>query len=359
MSAVAEVINPYRMFTGAFVPWWLLERPEVDQGAKLAYAVLARHADRDTGEASPTAETLAADLGVSTRQAARYVADLVAAGLVESVRRGLGQPNLYRFLAHPWMDAPQASSQASEGLGEPSAEASREASTRTRRQTSAVDTGVQPDRTHMSTQDVTRMSTQERTSVSGHTSSGETGSEDGEEREILSAPLTGHAGLLFADLTEALPDVPAWELRRWVREHADLPIATAQALAAAARGRPVKSVKWLDAALERGIAPPAAGAAAGERSPRRGNNPYDANVDWGYSRGEVRDELAPVPGETFEAYWTRLVPSRPLPADPATDSLSRRFWNVYQRYARDFTGDTDGTREGIRQRRARGAEVAA
>lgn len=311
MSAVAEVINPYRMFTGAFVPWWLLERPEVDQGAKLAYAVLARHADRDTGEASPTAETLAADLGVSTRQAARYVADLVAAGLVESVRRGLGQPNLYRFLAHPWMDAPQASSQASEGLGEPSAEASREASTRTRRQASAVDTGVQPDRTHMSTQDVTRVSTQERTSVSGHTSSGETGSEDG-EREILSAPLTGHAGLLFADLTVALPDVPAWELRRWVREHADLPIETAQALAAAARGRPVKSTRWLDTTLERGIAQPSAPAASpGMRGP-----------------------YVPLPDRPVNPY----------------DAVARR--------GLDDT-DTDAAREGIRERRARGAEVAA
>jgi hypothetical protein len=42
-------INPFRLFVGSMIPNWLQCRPEVSQGAKLAYARLAQYAGKDGG----------------------------------------------------------------------------------------------------------------------------------------------------------------------------------------------------------------------------------------------------------------------------------------------------------------------
>lgn len=96
-------INPYRLFVGSFVPNWLLRAPTISHGAKLVYARLCQYADKSTGEAWPNQAELAAEIGTSERQARRYIAELVAAGLIECHRRGLGECNAYRFLHHPMM----------------------------------------------------------------------------------------------------------------------------------------------------------------------------------------------------------------------------------------------------------------
>lgn len=100
---MTERINPYMLFLGAFVPNWLLRRPEVSQGAKLTYARLCQYAGKD-GEAFPAQETLALEIGgISARHVRRYLKELCDMELLEAVRRGLGQSNSYYFLHHPWM----------------------------------------------------------------------------------------------------------------------------------------------------------------------------------------------------------------------------------------------------------------
>jgi AraC-like DNA-binding protein len=96
-------INPYKHFVGSFIPEWLEVRNEITPGAKLCYARLARHANRETGLAWPKQETLARELGVSERQVRDYLRELEQHNLIESKRRGLKKPNEYRFLRHPWM----------------------------------------------------------------------------------------------------------------------------------------------------------------------------------------------------------------------------------------------------------------
>src|SRR4051812_13970287 len=96
-----ERFNPYKMFLGAMTPNWLMRMTGLSQGAKLCYARLAQYAGRD-GRVYASEETLSKALGVSERQAARYIRDLKNAGLVGVAHRGFGGTNHYVFL---WPDA--------------------------------------------------------------------------------------------------------------------------------------------------------------------------------------------------------------------------------------------------------------
>ena len=95
--------NPYKLFVGSFIPEWLERRKEISPGAKLCYARLLRHADRETGIAWPKQETLGEELGVSSRMIRDYLGELGEQGLIESRRLGLKKSNRYRFLLHPWI----------------------------------------------------------------------------------------------------------------------------------------------------------------------------------------------------------------------------------------------------------------
>jgi hypothetical protein len=102
------------MFIGSMVPNWLQCRPEISQGAKLAYARLTQYAGQD-GDCFPKQATLAAELGKSERMVNEYIRTLVKCGLIEIERPGLGMSNRYFFLEHPWIEdgppgAPQNSS---------------------------------------------------------------------------------------------------------------------------------------------------------------------------------------------------------------------------------------------------------
>lgn len=70
-----EPFNPYRMFTGIFVPSGIGACRQLHQGAKLAYGALLRFAGRD-GTCFPSMQALGAKLGVSSRQARAYIAAL-------------------------------------------------------------------------------------------------------------------------------------------------------------------------------------------------------------------------------------------------------------------------------------------
>jgi DNA-binding transcriptional ArsR family regulator len=102
---VKQRINPYRLFVGSFVPNWLLERTDISDSAKLLYARLSQYAG-ENGFAFPLIETLAKETGASVATVKRGLTELKEHGLIESQQRGLGQSNVYFFLAHEWMKSP-------------------------------------------------------------------------------------------------------------------------------------------------------------------------------------------------------------------------------------------------------------
>jgi hypothetical protein len=97
-------VNPWRLFVGAMVPNWLLERPELSLGAKLVYGRLAQYAGR-RGYAYPRVTTLARAVGLKDkRQAQRYLKELREHGLLEVADYSKnGAANRYFFLNHRWM----------------------------------------------------------------------------------------------------------------------------------------------------------------------------------------------------------------------------------------------------------------
>jgi Mn-dependent DtxR family transcriptional regulator len=123
-------INPYKLFNGSYVPEWLMERKEISPGAKLCYARLARFAGKD-GSCFPRRKTLSDAIGVSQRQADRYINELKKYDLIGVEQTGFGKPNQYYFYSHKWMDGKY------KGSTDPST----------------------PMSTHMSTHDSTDMST--------------------------------------------------------------------------------------------------------------------------------------------------------------------------------------------------------
>jgi hypothetical protein len=94
---IGAPFNPYRIFQGAFAPFWLIEHNELGAGAKLCYIRLLGFAGRD-GHCYPSLERLGASLGVSERQARAYVRELQHAGLIAVEQRGLRRTNVYLFI---------------------------------------------------------------------------------------------------------------------------------------------------------------------------------------------------------------------------------------------------------------------
>jgi AraC-like DNA-binding protein len=99
---IGDRFNPYRMFVGAFLPNWLLQREEVSMGAKVVYARLAQFAG-EKGKAFPKVETIAREVGLSERQVQRYLAELEEHSLIGRRNRAAEmKPSDYFFLAHAW-----------------------------------------------------------------------------------------------------------------------------------------------------------------------------------------------------------------------------------------------------------------
>jgi hypothetical protein len=97
-----EIFNPHSQFCGAFIPNWLLRRPELCHGAKLVYGRLCQYAGKN-GECYPKLKTLADELSMGLSTVHKYIGHLEQWGLIKSIRRGLGRPNKYLFLTHIWM----------------------------------------------------------------------------------------------------------------------------------------------------------------------------------------------------------------------------------------------------------------
>jgi hypothetical protein len=94
--------NPYRQYTGSFIPNWLLERTEVSSHAKLVFARLAQYAGKG-GESFPHQKTLAGEIGLNDKTMRRGLSELIEAKVIESQQNGMGKPNSYFFLRHEWM----------------------------------------------------------------------------------------------------------------------------------------------------------------------------------------------------------------------------------------------------------------
>jgi len=78
------------------VPNFILTKPELSVGAKLAYAMLLKYAWADDA-CFPGQMKLAGDMGAGERSVRTYLKELESAGLLEIKQRGLGKTNLYRL----------------------------------------------------------------------------------------------------------------------------------------------------------------------------------------------------------------------------------------------------------------------
>ncbi|MDQ3803046.1 MAG: hypothetical protein M3416_04230 [Acidobacteriota bacterium] len=95
--------NVYHFFAGAFVPFWLLSRPEVSGGAKLAYAMLAQQAN-SRGAVQLHFLVQAAALGEDEGQLSRHLMELEEVGLIQVSRGNVSTEDIRVFFPpHPWM----------------------------------------------------------------------------------------------------------------------------------------------------------------------------------------------------------------------------------------------------------------
>src|SRR4029077_13348910 len=78
------------------VPNFILTKPDISVGAKLAYAMLLKYAWGDDA-CFPGQTKLAEDMGSGERSIRRYLDELEKASLLEIIQRGLGKTNLYRL----------------------------------------------------------------------------------------------------------------------------------------------------------------------------------------------------------------------------------------------------------------------
>lgn len=107
---IGKPYSPWMQFRRfSIIPNWLLHQPQITPGAKLCFARLLQYCGKND-YCFPRVETLAAELGVSERQVARYISELKENKLISVKRKGLGHPNHYFLLWHAWADEEQKQS---------------------------------------------------------------------------------------------------------------------------------------------------------------------------------------------------------------------------------------------------------
>jgi len=101
-----ETINPFNMWQGAFIPNWIMRRSEITATAKLVYGRLCQYAGRD-GQAYPSIQTLADEVGIKRRQLSNVLNQLEALALIrrkpQTRDNGGKSTSIYEFLAHEWI----------------------------------------------------------------------------------------------------------------------------------------------------------------------------------------------------------------------------------------------------------------
>ncbi len=116
-----EPFNPYRMFTGLYIPEGLARCAWISAGAKLAWGRLARYAGNN-GCCHPSVTTLAEEIGVSARQAQRYLAELERLRLIRRLNRFADRAqtsNGFEFLWHELFEE-GVTDLSGEGVSDPS-----------------------------------------------------------------------------------------------------------------------------------------------------------------------------------------------------------------------------------------------
>jgi hypothetical protein len=99
---VGQPFNPFRFFTGIFIPEALVRSALLSAGAKVAYGRLARYAGHN-GQCFPAVGTLAEEIGVGARQAQKYLGELEKVKLIRRRARfldGAQSSNAIEFLWH-------------------------------------------------------------------------------------------------------------------------------------------------------------------------------------------------------------------------------------------------------------------
>jgi hypothetical protein len=95
---VGEPFNPYKLFTGIFIPEGVYKYKGLTAGAKLVYGRLCRYAGED-GKCFPAIQTLAAEMGIGATQTRKYVAELETHAFIRRDGRN-GERLRYVFLGH-------------------------------------------------------------------------------------------------------------------------------------------------------------------------------------------------------------------------------------------------------------------
>lgn len=116
MPAPGDVFNPYRMFTGCFIPNAVCLCRDLSARAKLVFGRLCQYAG-EKGQAYPTYRALAWEVGVERRQAMRAIQELEDFGLIRAVKQyrkdGGSRSNVYVFLWHEIFESDPAPAPAS------------------------------------------------------------------------------------------------------------------------------------------------------------------------------------------------------------------------------------------------------
>lgn len=95
-------LNTTLSLRGVFIPLWLLARPEIEHGAKLAYVLLAQKAGI-RGEAKVYVPALATELGDEEVRVSKFLTALEGCGLIE-IQSRLAESGVLQcvFPPHPW-----------------------------------------------------------------------------------------------------------------------------------------------------------------------------------------------------------------------------------------------------------------
>lgn len=121
--------NPTLGLKGIFIPLWLLLRPDIDHGAKLAYALLIQKAS-PKGVTRVYIPALAAELGDDEEQINGFLSELEKGRLIEIEKLPTEVEFLQcTFLAFPWIWRVQSQGvnvKKSQNLGAPNSRHSQE-----------------------------------------------------------------------------------------------------------------------------------------------------------------------------------------------------------------------------------------
>ena len=93
-----ELVTKDPVVLGGFtqVPNFILENPDLSEGAKVVYSLFLRYA-WDNDFCFPGQQTLAKSMGRGVATVNRFVKELEKVGLIDITKRGQGRTNLYKI----------------------------------------------------------------------------------------------------------------------------------------------------------------------------------------------------------------------------------------------------------------------